>query len=131
MPFVLAVYPLIILSQALVFSIACMGLNLLFGSAGSFSLGHATFFGVAAYTGAFLYRFYAALQLSSDFSAASCKPMLDITITSDHTDHWTKMLRSLALSSGPEASVHTQSLADSITTTFGFRFSVHTGFLYA
>jgi branched-chain amino acid transport system permease protein len=65
MPFVLAVYPLIILSQALVFSIACMGLNLLFGSAGSFSLGHATFFGVAAYTGAFLYRFYAVESLEA------------------------------------------------------------------
>jgi hypothetical protein len=47
-------------------------------------------------------------------------------ITSEHTGHWTKMLRSLALFSGPEASVHTQSLADFITTTSGFRFSVHT-----
>jgi|GEM_PF-6614448 hypothetical protein len=36
------------------------------------------------------------------------------------------MLRSLALFSGPEASVHIQSLADFITTTSGFRFSVHT-----
>ena len=41
-----------------VFSIACLGLNILFGMAGSLSLGHATYFGVAAYTGAFLYRFY-------------------------------------------------------------------------
>jgi hypothetical protein len=32
-----------------------------------------------------------------------------------------------ALFSGPEASVHTQSLADFTTTTSGFRFSVHTG----
>ena len=37
------------------------------------------------------------------------------------------MLRSLALFSEPEASVHTQSLADFITTTSGFKFSVHTG----
>ena len=58
MPFVLTAYPLIILSHILVFSIACLGLNVLFGTAGSFSLGHATYFGVAAYTGAFLYRFY-------------------------------------------------------------------------
>ena len=29
-----------------------------FGMAGSLSFGHATYFGVAAYTGAFLYRFY-------------------------------------------------------------------------
>jgi branched-chain amino acid transport system permease protein len=57
MPSVLAAYPLIILSHMLVFSIACLGLNLLYGTAGSFSLGHATYFGVAAYTGAFLIRF--------------------------------------------------------------------------
>jgi branched-chain amino acid transport system permease protein len=65
MPFVLAAYPLIILSHILVFSIACLGLNLLFGTAGSFSLGHATYFGVAAYTGAFLYRFYGVESLEA------------------------------------------------------------------
>ena len=80
MPFVLAAYPLIILSHTLVFSIACLGLNVLFGTAGSFSLGHATYFGVAAYTGAFLYRFYsveslevylaAGLLASTSFAAA-------------------------------------------------------------
>jgi branched-chain amino acid transport system permease protein len=57
MPSVLAAYPLIILSHMLVFSIACLALNLLYGTAGSLSLGHATYFGVAAYSGAFLYRF--------------------------------------------------------------------------
>jgi hypothetical protein len=36
------------------------------------------------------------------------------------------MHRSLAPFSGPEPLGHTQSLADFITTTFGFRFSVHT-----
>jgi branched-chain amino acid transport system permease protein len=63
MPHVLAVYPLIILSQMLVYGIACLGLNLMYGTAGSLSLGHATYFGVAAYTGAFLYRFYAVDSL--------------------------------------------------------------------
>jgi branched-chain amino acid transport system permease protein len=63
MPFVLAAFPLLVLSQMLVFSIACLGLNLLYGGAGSLSLGHATFFGVAAYTGAFLYRFYSVESL--------------------------------------------------------------------
>jgi branched-chain amino acid transport system permease protein len=63
MPFVLTTYPLIILSHMLVFSIACLGLNVLLGTAGSFSLGHATYFGVAAYTGAFLYRFYSVESL--------------------------------------------------------------------
>lgn len=59
MPFVLPAYPLIILSHMLVFAIACLALNLAYGTAGMLSLGHATYFGVAAYTGAFLYRFSA------------------------------------------------------------------------
>jgi branched-chain amino acid transport system permease protein len=57
LPSFLAAYPLIVLSHMLVFSIACLALNLLYGTAGSLSLGHATYFGVAAYAGAFLYRF--------------------------------------------------------------------------
>src|SRR3990172_8318026 len=58
MPFLLPPYSLFILSHALVFFIACMGLTLLFGPAGMLSLGHATYFGAGAYAGAFLYRFY-------------------------------------------------------------------------
>ncbi|MDX1486677.1 MAG: branched-chain amino acid ABC transporter permease [Acidiferrobacterales bacterium] len=46
------------MSHALVFSIACLGLNLLFGTTGLLSFGHATYFGAGAYTGAFLYRFF-------------------------------------------------------------------------
>jgi branched-chain amino acid transport system permease protein len=57
MPSLLAAYPLFILSHMLVFAIACLALNLLYGTAGSLSLGHATYFGVAAYAGAFVYRF--------------------------------------------------------------------------
>ena len=57
MPSVLAVYPLFILSHMLVLAIACLAVNLLYGTAGSLSFGHGTYFGVAAYTGAFLYRF--------------------------------------------------------------------------
>jgi branched-chain amino acid transport system permease protein len=57
MPLVLAAYPLFILSHILVFAIACLGVNLLYGTTGSLSFGHATYFGVSAYTGAFLYRF--------------------------------------------------------------------------
>jgi hypothetical protein len=53
--------------------------------------------------------------------------MLAITTTSERTGHWTKMRRSLARFSGPELLVHTPSLADFITTTSEFRFSVHTG----
>ena len=58
MPLVLGAYPLVILCHMLVFSIACLALNLVFGTAGMLSLGHATYFGVGAYTGAFLYRFF-------------------------------------------------------------------------
>lgn len=57
-PGVLSTYTLITLCYALVLAIACLGLNLLFGTTGLLSLGHATFFGVGAYTGAFLYRFF-------------------------------------------------------------------------
>ena len=44
----------------------------------------------------------------------------------ERTGHWTKMLRSLARFNGPEASNRTLSLADFITITCGFRFSVQT-----
>lgn len=58
-PSVLAAYPLITFCHMLVFSIACLAFNLVYGTAGMLSLGHATYFGVAAYTGALLYRFSA------------------------------------------------------------------------
>ncbi|MFQ5932662.1 MAG: branched-chain amino acid ABC transporter permease, partial [Nitrospiraceae bacterium] len=56
-PIVLPTYPLMVFSYALIFAIACLGLNLLLGTTGLLSLGHAAYFGVGAYTGAFLYRF--------------------------------------------------------------------------
>lgn len=57
-PLVVPAYPLFILSNMLVFAIACLALNLLLGTTGLLSFGHATYFGVGAYTGAFLYRFF-------------------------------------------------------------------------
>lgn len=57
MPLMLPPYYLIELCYALVFSTACLGLNLLFGTTGLLSLGHAAYFGVGAYTGGFLYYF--------------------------------------------------------------------------
>lgn len=57
MPSVLAPYPLILLSDVLVFAIACMGMKLVFGTAGLLSFGHATFFAISAYAGAFLCHF--------------------------------------------------------------------------
>ena len=50
-------YYVIVMGYALVFSIACLGLNLLLGHAGLLSLGHAAYFGVGAYTGGFLFTF--------------------------------------------------------------------------
>jgi branched-chain amino acid transport system permease protein len=57
MPLLLHPYHLIMLSEALVLSIACVGINLLLGYTGLVSLGHAAYFGVGAYTGGFLYTF--------------------------------------------------------------------------
>lgn len=57
MPLLLPPYPLLMLGYALVFSIACLGLNLLHGNTGLVSFGHAAFFGVGAYTGGFIYSF--------------------------------------------------------------------------
>ena len=56
-PLVLNPYYLIVTGYGLVFSIACLGLNLLLGHAGLLSLGHAAYFGLGAYTGGFLFTF--------------------------------------------------------------------------
>ena len=53
MPAVLSPYPLIELSDALILSIACLGLNVVYGTTGLLSLGHAAYFGLGAYAGAF------------------------------------------------------------------------------
>ena len=63
MPLILSAYPLFIFSHMLVLAIACLALNLLYGTAGSLSLGHATYFGVAAYAGGFLHRFLSVESL--------------------------------------------------------------------
>jgi branched-chain amino acid transport system permease protein len=57
MPLLLSPYALLVLSAALVFAIACLGLNLLLGHTGLVSFGHAAYFGVGAYTGGFLHAF--------------------------------------------------------------------------
>ena len=57
LPLVLNPYYVIVTGYALVLSIACLGLNLLLGHAGLLSLGHAAYFGLGAYTGAFLFTF--------------------------------------------------------------------------
>ncbi len=56
-PLAVNAYYVIVTSYALVFAIACLGLNLLLGHAGLLSLGHAAYFGLGAYTGGFLFTF--------------------------------------------------------------------------
>lgn len=50
-------YHVIVVSYALVFSIACLGFNLLLGHGGLLSLGHTAYFGLGAYTGGMLFTF--------------------------------------------------------------------------
>jgi branched-chain amino acid transport system permease protein len=56
MPALLPPYPLIELCYALVLGIACLGLNLVYGTTGLLSLGHAAYFGLGAYAGAFVFN---------------------------------------------------------------------------
>src|SRR5262249_21685399 len=49
-----------------------------------------------------------------------------ITTRSERTGRWTKMHRPFVPFSVPESSAHRRFSADCITTTSGFRFSVHT-----
>jgi branched-chain amino acid transport system permease protein len=57
LPLALDLYHVIVLSSALAFAIACLSFNLLFGYTGLLSLGHALYFGLGAYAGAFLFTF--------------------------------------------------------------------------
>jgi len=65
MPALLPPYPLILLCYALVLGIACLGLNLLYGTTGLLSLGHATFFGIGAYAGGFLFHIFDVQSLEA------------------------------------------------------------------
>jgi branched-chain amino acid transport system permease protein len=56
-PWGLPPYELVLLDQFLVLAIAGLGLNLLLGMGGLLPLGHALYFGIGAYAGAFFYRF--------------------------------------------------------------------------
>jgi branched-chain amino acid transport system permease protein len=54
LPLAVSPYALIVVSHVLILAIACLGVNLLLGYAGLLSLGHAAYFGLGAYAGAFL-----------------------------------------------------------------------------
>jgi branched-chain amino acid transport system permease protein len=62
MPIVLSSYHLSLLTQALVFGLFAMSLDLLVGTAGLPSLGHAAFFGAGAYTAGLI-----SLQMTNNF----------------------------------------------------------------
>ncbi len=63
MPAVLPPYPLIELCYALALGIAGLGLNLVFGTTGLLSLGHAAYFGLGAYAGALLFNLFGVQSL--------------------------------------------------------------------
>jgi branched-chain amino acid transport system permease protein len=69
LPLVLQPYHVIVLSSALVLAIACLGLNLLLGYTGLLSLGHAAYFGIGAYAGAFLFTFGDMMSLEGHLAA--------------------------------------------------------------
>lgn len=56
-PLLLSSYYVIVLTYALALSVACLGVNLLLGTTGLLSLGHAAYFGIGAYAGGFAYVF--------------------------------------------------------------------------
>ena len=62
-------YYVILAGYALVYSIACLGLNVLLGHAGLLSLGHAAYFGLGAYAGAFLFTFADVTSLDAGAGA--------------------------------------------------------------
>lgn len=68
-PLVLSPYHVIVLSSALILAIACLGLNPLLGYIGLLSLGHAAYFGIGAYAGAFLFTFADMMSLEGHLAA--------------------------------------------------------------
>jgi branched-chain amino acid transport system permease protein len=57
LPWVLPAYQTILLSYGLIFGIAALGFNLLLGYSGLLSFGHSAYFGVGAYSVAFLVKY--------------------------------------------------------------------------
>ncbi|MBM3597509.1 MAG: branched-chain amino acid ABC transporter permease [Alphaproteobacteria bacterium] len=56
LPYVIDIYQVQLLTYGLIFAIAALGFNLLLGSTGLLSFGHSAYFGVGAYTVAFMVR---------------------------------------------------------------------------
>ncbi|MCD6474732.1 MAG: branched-chain amino acid ABC transporter permease [Anaerolineaceae bacterium] len=78
--FVTDIYILSILNMMIIYSILCMGLNLILGFTGLLSLGHAAFFGIGAYTTAILMTRYGFGFLSAFFASAVLAMLAGIVI---------------------------------------------------
>jgi branched-chain amino acid transport system permease protein len=74
------IYFLSILNLIIIYSILCMGLNLILGFTGLLSLGHAAFYGVGAYTTAILMTRYGFGFVSAFFISAILAMLTGIVI---------------------------------------------------
>ena len=118
MPQTLPPYLLILLCYALIFALACLGLNLLLGGSGLLSLGHAAYFGMGAYAGAFLYRFWnleslELFLLCGVLAAALLAAALGYLCTRASRIHFT--ILSLALAQG----IHALFISGAVFEPFG------------
>ena len=72
-----------ILELACIVAISAQGLNLIYGYAGLFSLGHAAFYGIGAYTAAYLMKTYGgqsqAFFLAALLAGGAPRPRLPIS----------------------------------------------------
>lgn len=78
--FVTDIYILSIFNLLLIYSILCMGLNLILGFTGLLSLGHAAFYGIGAYTTAILMTRYGFGFVSSFWISAAVAFLAGVVI---------------------------------------------------
>lgn len=78
--FVTNIYILSIFNLLLIYSILCMGLNLILGFTGLLSLGHAAFYGIGAYTTAILMTRYGFGFVSSFWISAAVAFLVGVII---------------------------------------------------
>jgi len=109
-PLLLPAYSLLVLQEALVLALACLGLNLLLGTSGLLSLGHAAYFGLGGYAGGLLYTFvgveslevYLAAGVAAAAMAAAAAGVVCVRATRIHfsilTLAFTQILHSLFVS---------------------------------
>ena len=101
LPLFLTDYMMEIANLILVFAIAGLGINLLFGYTGRLSLGHSAYFGAGVYAGGFVYRFFGTTQIEvyllSGIAVSTLLAVVFGYISSRHTRLYFSIL-TLALS---------------------------------